>query len=133
MVKATSPVRLKSSLMSAATAAGIPLQRTAAEQIEYWADIGRRVAKTVDPETLLAVQAGLAVLRIEHVVTSPVDPDDVFEVHDRELKSGALSEAIASGSVRYQASLSKPGYLEACYPDGHIKVGRFTDGLFIAE
>jgi len=133
MVKATSPVRLKSSLMSAATAAGIPLQRTAAEQIEYWADIGRRVAKTVDPETLLAVQAGLAVLRIEHEVTSPVDPDYVFEVHDRELKSGALSEAIASGSVRYQASLSKPGYLEACYPDEHIKVGRFTDGAFIAE
>lgn len=133
MVKATSPVRLKSSLMSAATAAGIPLQRTAAEQIEYWADIGRKVAKTVDPETLLAVQAGLAVLRVEHAVTSPVDPDEVFKVHDRECRSRALAEAIASGSVRYQASLSKPGYLEACYPDGHIEVGHFTDGLFIAE
>ena len=133
MVKATSPVRLKSSLMSAATAAGIPLQRTAAEQIEYWADIGRKVAKTVDPETLLAVQAGLAVLRVDHAESSSVDPDAVFKIHDEERKSGALSEAIASGSVRYQASLSKPGSLEACYPDGHIEVGQFTDGLFIAE
>ena len=64
MVKATSPVRLKSSLMNAATVAGIPLQRTAAEQIEYWADIGRKVARNVAPEILLAVQAGLAVLRV---------------------------------------------------------------------
>ena len=133
MVKATSPVRLKSSLMSAATAAGIPLQRTAAEQIEYWADIGRKVAKTVDPETLLAVQAGLAVLRVEHAVTSPVDPDEVFKIHERECKSGALSEAIASGSVRYQASLSKLGYLEACHPDGYIEVGHFINGQFIAK
>ncbi len=119
--------------MSAATAAGIPLQRTAAEQIEYWADIGRKVAKTVDPETLLAVQAGLAVLRVDHAESSCVDPDAVFKIHDEERKSGALSEAIASGSVRYQASMSKPGYLEACYPDGHIEVGQFTDGRCIAE
>lgn len=38
-----------------------------------------------------------------------------------------------SGSVYDQASLPMPGYLEACYPSGHIEVGRFTDGQFIAE
>ncbi len=56
MIKATSSVRLESSLINAATIAGIPLKRSAAEQIEYWAEIGRKVVKAVDPEVLLAVQ-----------------------------------------------------------------------------
>ncbi|MAQ99184.1 MAG: hypothetical protein CMI00_01455 [Oceanospirillaceae bacterium] len=132
MIKATSSVRLESSLINAATIAGIPLKRSAAEQIEYWAEIGRKVVKAVDPEVLLAVQSGLAVLRIEPTASSPIDPNEVFPA-DRPHNLRALREAIAAGSVRYQASISKPGYLEACYPDGHIEVGRFTNGRFLPE
>lgn len=133
MAKAPSPVRLENSLMSAAAIAGSTLHRSAAEQIEYWADLGRKVAKIVDPEILLAVQAGLATLRVEPTAPSPVDPEAVFAALDRGRESGALSEAIASGAVRYQASITRPGSLEACYPDGHIEVGQFTNGQFIPE
>jgi hypothetical protein len=133
MAKAPSPVRLESSLMSAAAVAGSTLHRSAAEQIEYWADLGRKVAKVVDPEILLAVQAGLVTLRVERVSPSPVDPDAVFAALDRERNSGALSEAIATGAVRYQASITRPGSLEACYPDGRIEVGQFTNGQFTPE
>lgn len=133
MAKAPSPVRLENSLMSAAAVAGSTLHRSAAEQIEYWADLGRKVAKIVDPETLLAVQAGLAILRVEHLAPSPVDPDAVFAALDRERNSGALSEAVAAGTLRYQASITRPGLLEACYPDGRIEVGQFTNGQFIPE
>jgi hypothetical protein len=133
MAKASSPVRLESGLMSAAAVAGSTLHRSAAEQIEYWADLGRKVAKIVDPEILLAVQAGLATLRVEQVSASPVDPDAVFAALDRERDSGALSEAVAAGAVRYQASIARPGSLEACYPDGRIEVGQFTNGKFIPE
>lgn len=133
MAKAPSPVRLESSLMSAAAVAGSTLHRSAAEQIEYWADLGRKVAKIVDPEILLAVQAGLATLRVEHVSPSPVDPDAVFAALDRARNSGALSEAVAAGAVRYQASIMRPGALEACYPDGRIEVGQFANGQFIPE
>ena len=114
--------------MSAATAAGMLLHRSAAEQVEYWADLGRKVASSIDPESLLAVKAGLATLRVEHIDPSPVDPDAVFAALDNARSSGELSEAIASGSVRYQASVAKPGYLEACYPDGRIEVGQFVNG-----
>ena len=119
--------------MSAATAAGMLLHRSAAEQVEYWADLGRKVASSIDPESLLAVKAGLATLRVEHIDPSPVDPDAVFAALDKARDSGALSEANASGSVRYQASVTKPGYLEACYPDGRIEVGQFVNGQFIPE
>lgn len=133
MAKAPSPVRLESSLMSAAAVAGSTLHRSAAEQIEYWADLGRKVAKNINPETLLAVQAGLAILRVEHVTPSPVDPDVVFAALDRERMSGALSQAVATGAVCYQASITRPGLLEACYPDGRIELGQFTNGQFSPE
>lgn len=133
MAKASSPVRLESNLMSAAALAGSTLHRSAAEQIEYWADLGRKVAKVVDPEVLLSVQAGLATLRVERTAPTPVDPDEVFAALDRERSSGALSEAIAAGTLRYQASASHPGLLEACYPDGRIEVGRFINGQFVSE
>jgi hypothetical protein len=133
VAKSPSPVRLETSLMSAAAIAGSTLHRSAAEQIEYWADLGRKVAKIVDPEILLAVQAGLATLRVEQVSPTPVDPDAVFAALDRERNSGALSEAVAAGTVHYQASITRPGSLEACYPDGRIEVGQFTNGQFIPD
>lgn len=133
MVKVTSPVRLGHSLISAARIEGILLNRSTAGQIEYWSDIGRKVAKLVDPEILLAVQAGLVVFRVEYNVAAPLDPDEVFTGFDLQRNSGALSEAISEGSVRYQASLSQPGYLEACRANGRIEVGSFANGHFIAN
>jgi hypothetical protein len=133
MAKAQSPIRLQSNLMSAATVAGLTLHRSAAEQIEYWADLGRKISKTINPEILLGLQAGLVTLRVEHVVPSPVDPDAVFAALDQERSSGALSEAVSAGSVRYQTSITHPGLLEACYPDGRIEAGQFTNGQFIAK
>tara|TARA_B100000676_G_C17902339_1_gene745306 strand:+ start:125 stop:526 length:402 start_codon:yes stop_codon:yes gene_type:complete len=133
MAKASSPVRLESNLMKAASVAGIVMHRSAAEQIEYWADLGRKVAKNIDPESLLAVQAGLAELRIEHTESSPLDPDAVFAALDNARSSGTLTQAVSSDSLRYQASVTKPGYLEACYPDGRVETGRFADGRFVSE
>ena len=133
MVKAQSPVILDSSLMNAASTAGILQYRSAAQQIEYWADLGRKIASSIDLETLLAVKAGLVKLRVEHIDSSPVDPDAVFAALDSARNSGALSVAISSDALRYQASVAKPGYLEACHPDGRIEVGQFVNGRFIPE
>lgn len=133
MAKAASPVRLEENLMKAATTAGFTLHRSAAEQVEYWADIGRKVADLVDPNKLLAVKAGFAKICIEESEAVIIDPDAVFDALDRDRESGALSEAISSGNVRYQASTSQAGKLEACYPDGRVETGQFTGGKFIPE
>jgi len=130
MAKASSPVRLDRELMEAATLAGATLHRSTAEQIEYWADLGRKVSRIITPETLLEVKAGLATLTVEKAKPVSVDPDAVFDTLDRKRESGALQEAITGGNIRYQASRQHPGFLEEVHPDGNIVVGQFKDGRF---
>lgn len=134
MPKAASPIRLDESLMSEATLTASTLHRSAAEQVEYWADIGRKVSNVVDPEILLEVQSGLATLHVEKTSPVTVDPDALFEKLDHDRKTGALSQAIAAGGVRYQASSNSPGTLEAVYTDGRVETGVFVNGEFcVAE
>lgn len=130
MPKASSPVRLESTLMEAASVAGEALHRSAAEQIEYWADLGRAVAMSVNAESLLAVKAGLARVSVETVPSTVLDVDTVFDALDRDRESGQLSAEIASGFPRFQASMMYPGYLERVEPNGDVTVGQFKNGVF---
>ncbi|MBL4712192.1 MAG: hypothetical protein JKX75_06800 [Gammaproteobacteria bacterium] len=77
MPKANSPIRLQSELMQAAALSGKRNHRSTAEQIEYWADMGRRVAFFIDPDALLSVQSGLAKIKVEPVNITPVNPVSV--------------------------------------------------------
>ena len=74
MAKAASPIRLQEDLMQAASNAGERLHRSTAQQIEYWAGIGRKVAKYIDPDSLLEVNAGLARIKVEPIETSTGEP-----------------------------------------------------------
>ena len=78
MPKSPSPVRLQDELMRSAALVGALHQRSAAQQVEYWASLGRSVAELLDPEQLLAVQSGLARLRVEPIRVVAVDPAAVF-------------------------------------------------------
>ncbi len=133
MAKASSPIRLQSSLMEAATVAGTALHRSASEQIEYWADLGRAVASSVDADSLLAVRAGLARVSVEKIPSIALNVDSVFQSLDRDRESGALGDAIAAEQVRYQASSARPGLLEQVQPDGRVCVGQFVNGVFQAS
>ena len=77
MAKAASPVRLQQELMEKATLAGARQHRSAAEQIEYWAALGRQMAGVVDPDTLLDVLSGLATLKVVPVAGVAVEVDAV--------------------------------------------------------
>lgn len=131
MAKAASPVRLQEELMQAARSAGQRWHRSAAEQIEYWASLGRSVAASVDPDKLLAVSAGLARIRVEPVDAAPIDPDAVFAGLEGDRSSGQLSNLVSStGVARYQAAASYPGLLEQVAPDGTVTLGQFSNGVF---
>ena len=130
MAKANSPVRLNKSLMDEATTTARLFHRSAAEQVEYWADIGRRLGNVIAPDTLLSIAAGLATVRVEPVKTQPVDPAQVFDMLEKQRKSGALSSMISAGKVRYQASVQHPGFLERIDEQGDIVVGQFKEGFF---
>lgn len=132
MTKAASPVRLDEDLMKAAEIAGYTQKRNAAEQVEYWADIGRKVAGTIDREQLIAVASGFATLKVEETESVNVDADAIFDALDRGRETGALSEAINTNGVRYGSSSIHPGKLEACYPDGRVAIGAFKNGEFVS-
>ena len=91
MAKAQAPVRLQEDLMAAATVAAKRQHRSAAEQIEYWADLGRNIADTLQPNSLLAVASGLATLKVEPVIAPHIDPDDVFAALEQERAQGNLA------------------------------------------
>jgi len=130
MAKSASPIRLQADLMQAAAVAGKRLHRSTAEQIEYWADMGRRIATVLGPDDLLSVASGLAKINIEPIYAKPVNPDEVFESLEEDRRTGSLYQITSNSTVRYQVSESHPGYLEQIKPDGEITTGQFDNGEF---
>lgn len=130
MAKSPSPVRLQDDLMRSAALAGALHQRSAAQQVEYWASLSREVAGLLDPEQLLSVKAGLARLRVEPVRAVAVDPERVFASLEQARVDGTLAASVSTATVRYQASSARPGLLDQISSDGSHSVGTFVDGVF---
>lgn len=134
MPKAASPIRLEHELMQAAARVGRQQHRSAAEQVEYWAALGRRLVGLLDPESLTAVAAGLAQVRIEPVAGAPIDPERVYAALRSTTRTAQLAADLAAQHpVRYRASAAHPGYLEAVDAEGRVTVGQFKDGQFVAQ
>jgi len=133
MAKASSPIRLQNDLMQAAGLTAKRFHRSAAEQIEYWAELGRSVSSTLDPDVLLSVVSGLTKIKTEPVYSPNINPNDVFDALERERTDNTLSKQVTESSIRYQASTNHPGYLEQIEANGNITVGTFENGQFIAK
>ncbi|MFM9099970.1 MAG: TA system antitoxin ParD family protein [Cyanobium sp.] len=123
-------MRLQEELMRSAALAGSLHQRSAAQQVEYWAALGREVAEWLDPERLLEVKTGLARLKLEPVRAAAVDPERVFAAVEEARGNGSLAASVSSAAVRYQASSRHPGYLERINSDGSRSIGSFSGGVF---
>lgn len=130
MAKSATPYRLDAQLVDSAKAAGSILSRTTAEQLEYWAKIGKAIDAVINPGQVAELLTGIASVRVEPKQSPYVDPTMLFDEVDQQRDSGALSEAIASHGARYQASTHHPGLLEQVSPDGSVRVGRFINGTF---
>ena len=131
MAKATSPIRLQADLMQAARLAGERQHRSAAEQVEYWASLGRQIAQFVSPDSLLEIQAGLARLKVESTIAQPVNPESVFDAVALDQQAGTLPDKVTQANPRYQASETQPGYLERIDGNGTRTPGTFQHGTFI--
>jgi hypothetical protein len=133
MAKAYSPIRLQQDLMQQAESTARRFHRSTAEQIEYWAELGRSVSSTLDPDVLLSISAGLSRLQVKPVISGPVDPDGVFRDLEVQRDNGSLQRNITTSPIRYQASLKQPGLLERIDQKGEVVTGRFENGEFIAQ
>ncbi len=131
MAKSASPIRLQEGLMRAAALTGERFHRSTAEQIEYWAEMGRHVCRMLDPDDLLSISAGLATIKVESIPSEPIDPVAVFQSLEAERANGTLPQTVTSSPIKYQISLTYPGYLEQISADGTIKTGKFQQGKFI--
>ena len=131
MPKSSSPLRLQEDLMQAATLTAERFHRSTAEQIEYWADLGRKVSTIIDPDTLLSLSAGLSQLKIEPVYDQPVNPDKVFNSLEAQREQGTLTHKVTNSSVKYQSSMTHSGCLEQIDQNGIITTGQFKEGQFI--
>jgi len=132
MAKALSPVRLQEDLMQAAKLTGERFHRSTAEQIEYWADIGRKVSTVLDPDTLISIATGLTQVKVEPIYGKPIDPDDIFNLLEAQRQAGTLTQAVTSSTIKYQSSLTHPGYLEQIDHNGNVLVGQFKNGEFVS-
>lgn len=130
MAKALSPIRLQDNIMQAAILAGKRNHRSATEQIEYWAEMGRNAAKFINPDDLLSVSMGLAAIKVEPVLGESVSAESVFQALENDRVRGNLSQSVTNSAIRYQASLSHPGFLERIGRNGECTIGRFEQGEF---
>ena len=130
MAKAASPLRLQEELMQAASATAKRFHRSTAEQIEYWADLGRQASEVIDPDVLLSLASGLTRIKVEPVSDKVVNPYKVFKALEDERSAGTLSHSITGSAIRYQVCETCPGYLERIDSKGTITIGQFSNGLF---
>lgn len=128
----TTPVRLEDALVRHAAAEGQINRRSTPKQIELWADIGRAVAGEVSAEDLIAITQGIRKVRVEPVTPEPLSTDELWAEVEQSRASGELSNSLARERTVYQASPSRPGYLEAIFADGTRVTGQFRNGRFEA-
>ena len=129
----SSPFRINDSLYQEAETYGLLLRRSAAKQVEYWAELGKRVDEVATASDLLALMQGIAKVRIETPEMASVDPIDVFTSVNQKRGSGKLGQSITRNAVYYEASENRVGLLDQVMPDGSRKTGHFSNGEFIAE
>ena len=125
-------IRLDNSLVKEADAVGKIYKRSPPRQIEYWAELGKAIEQSINPDDIIAIREGLSQVIVEPVQSMPVSPDEVFASLDRDREQGLITGKVSSTTVNYQASQAHPGLLDQINSDGTITTGRFVNGQFEA-
>jgi hypothetical protein len=130
MKSVKSALRLDPDLVHEAEMEGLLHKRTTPKQIEYWAEIGKKISEMVSPEDLMAVAQGMAQLEVKHKTSYPLDVDAVFARVEEERASGYLTEKVTGAKVSYEADPNTPGVLIRINADGSRGHGYFKNGVF---
>ena len=78
----SSPLRVNDNLFQDAEIEGSIMNRSTAKQVEFWAELGMRVAQSVTPSVMLALSQGIAHVRVELPDSLPGNPETGFSVVD---------------------------------------------------
>jgi len=72
---------------------------------------------------------GLAQVKVEPLYGRQVNPDEVFETLELQREEGVLTQQVTASSIKYQSSLTHPGYLEQIDPQGNVSVPDWASDL----
>ena len=129
-----SPMRLDSALIAAAEREAAIQKRSIPKQIEFWAELGKAVEHIIGFDDVIAITQGLKRIELEPLVSKSVDADDVFDVLESRRSAGSLAENITGASLYYEASRSRPGFLDRVNTaSGQRETGHFQNGEFKAQ
>lgn len=142
MATQESPVRINATLMAQAQAAAETFFRKPPEQIAHWANIGRLMESHLNAKEISALISGVASVKVVigaddgSAKSQGVDLVGLAMSHQSEkgfsLARAEITKAAAKSKskVQYQASTSRPGFLERISPDGTVDIGTFKNGKF---
>lgn len=131
MPKHTSPMRLNESLVNEAKAVGAMMNRTTAEQIEFWSEVGKRVSAGLSQTELSQLMTGEITLTAQNSGISSVDALAIASRANAPQERTRVSKSLLEkGNTLYEPSAIGGGLLNAYCPDGSVLVGRFEKGEF---
>jgi len=123
-------LRLSDDLVREAEVEALIHKRSSPKQIEYWAQIGKLVARSASSSELLALLQGFAKVEVNPLPTTPLDAGHIFATVDKARAQGGLTGVVSNAYVRYEASQSQPGFLDKVSPGGVRETGHFRNGEF---
>jgi len=126
-------LRLNDDLVHEAEIEAVIHKRTAPKQIEYWAQIGKVVARNASSNELLALLQGFAQVQVKPGPSARVEADEIFAAVDQSRTNGSLSKQVSQAPLRYEMSRSIPGLLDQVSADGSRRPGHFSKGVFTPE
>lgn len=128
---AVSPIRIDPKLVELAKKEGIIKKRSAPKQIEYWAELGKAIESVIDLKDAHEIIQGFMKLTVESLESKAVGPKDVFNSIEKKRKSGELSEIVTTSLIYFEASKTKPGFLDRVnLITGKRQTGKFHNGKF---
>ena len=124
----SSPMRLSPALIERE---GAIQKRSIPKQIEFWAELGKAVARVVDLADVYAIIQGIKGLKVEPVASAGVEPQEVFNAIENSRQSGDLADRVTSAAVYYEANPGRPGLLDRVdTATGQRQTGQFQNGKF---
>ncbi len=128
----TKSIRLNEQLITEAKRAGALQHRTAPNQVEFWATLGRMMSSILRMEDVLAIMQGLKKINIESIESTSVDSDSVFADLEADRANGFKNTPVTNAPFFFEVSLSTPGLLDKVNTEtGERETGKFENGNFI--
>jgi len=125
-----SAIRLDPDLLHEAEMEALLHKRTTPKQIEYWAEIGKKISEMISPDDLMAVAQGMAQLEVKQKTSYPLEVNAVFAKVEEVRASGYLAEKATTAKVSYEINPNTPGVLTRINADGSCDQGHFKNGVF---